>query len=77
MTEVESLERARYEEAALTAAELARTAAEVQEARFQASAAEAAAIDARAALAALTALPPARSTARRSTRSPGAAVRRS
>jgi outer membrane protein, heavy metal efflux system len=59
LTEVQSLERARYEEAALTAAELARTAAEVQEARFRASAADAAAIDARAALAALTALPPA------------------
>jgi cobalt-zinc-cadmium efflux system outer membrane protein len=59
LTEVESLERARYEEAALTAAELARTAAEVQDARFRASAAEAAAIDARTALAALTALPPA------------------
>ncbi len=59
LTEVESLERARYEEAALTAAELARTAGEVQEARFRASAAEAAVIDARATLAALTALPPA------------------
>jgi cobalt-zinc-cadmium efflux system outer membrane protein len=59
LTDVQSLERARYEEAALTAAELARTAAEVQEAKFRASAAEAAAIDARAALAALTALPPA------------------
>jgi len=59
LTKVQSLERARYEEAALTAAELARTAAEVQEARFRSSAAQAAAIDARAALAALTALPPA------------------
>jgi outer membrane protein, heavy metal efflux system len=59
LAEVQSLERARYEEAALTAAELARTAAEVQEARFRASAAEAAAIDARSALAALAALPPA------------------
>jgi outer membrane protein, heavy metal efflux system len=58
LTEVQSLERARYEEAALTAAELARTAAEVQDARFRVSAAQAAAIDARAALAALTALPP-------------------
>jgi cobalt-zinc-cadmium efflux system outer membrane protein len=59
LVEVQSLERARYEEAALTAAELARTAAEVQDARFRASAAQAAAIDARVALAALTALPPA------------------
>ncbi|HET9038764.1 MAG TPA: TolC family protein [Gemmatimonadales bacterium] len=57
LAEVESLERARYQEAALTAAELARTASEVQEAKFRVSVAEGAAIDARAALAGLTALP--------------------
>jgi outer membrane protein, heavy metal efflux system len=57
LEEVESLERGRYQEAALTAAELARTAAEVQEARVRSSAADAAAIEARATLAGLTALP--------------------
>ncbi len=57
LEEVESLERTRYQEAALTAAELARTAAEVQEARFRVSTAEAGAIDARAELAGVLALP--------------------
>lgn len=57
LAEVESLERTRYQEAALTAAELARTAAEVQEARFRVSTAEAGALDARAALAGVVALP--------------------
>jgi outer membrane protein, heavy metal efflux system len=55
--EIATLERARYEEAALTAAELARTASDVQLARGEVAAAEAEAIDARAALAAATALP--------------------
>jgi outer membrane protein, heavy metal efflux system len=57
LVEVEALERARYQEAALTAAELARTATEVQEARVRGGAAAAAALDARAMLAGLTALP--------------------
>ena len=57
LEEVESLERTRYQEAALTAAELARTAAEVQEARFRVSTAEAGALDARATLAGMLALP--------------------
>jgi outer membrane protein TolC len=57
LEEVESLERTRYQEAALTAAELARTAAEVQDARFRVSTAEAAVLDARATLAGVMALP--------------------
>lgn len=54
---VQELERARYQEASLTGAELARTGAEVQDARTRASAAAAAAIEARATLAGALAMP--------------------
>jgi outer membrane protein TolC len=54
---VDSLERARYDEGSLPASELARTRADVQDAVVQASAAESAALEARAALAGSMALP--------------------
>jgi outer membrane protein TolC len=57
LAEVLTLERARYEEASLTLAELARTASEVQDARARAGATEAAALEARAELAGILALP--------------------
>ena len=57
LVEVEGLERARYREASLTSAELARTGAEVQEARTGAIAAQAAVLDGRALLAGAVALP--------------------
>ena len=55
--EVQRLEQARYQEASLTAAELARTVSEAQAARGQVSAAEAAVLAARAALAGALAVP--------------------
>ena len=57
LVEIAALERARYEESALTAAELARTSSDVQLARGEVAAAQSQAIDARAALASATALP--------------------
>jgi outer membrane protein TolC len=57
LAEVQKLERARYQEATLTGAELARTASEAQAARGQVSAAEAAVLGARAALAGALAVP--------------------
>jgi outer membrane protein TolC len=57
VTQLETRERARYQEASLTSAELARTGTEVQAARADAAAAQAAALDARAALAGALAMP--------------------
>lgn len=57
LAELEARERARYQEASLSSAELARTGTEVQAARADAAAAEAAALDARAALAGALAVP--------------------
>ncbi len=54
---VQALERARYQEASLTSGELARTGSEVQDARARASAAEAAVLETRAALAGVLAVP--------------------
>jgi len=54
---VHELERGRFQEAALTTAELARTGAEVESARADAAAAQAAALAARAELAGVLALP--------------------
>ena len=54
---VQELERARYQEASLTSAELARTGSEVQAVRAQVSAAEAAVLEAHAALAGVLAMP--------------------
>jgi outer membrane protein TolC len=57
LEEVHRLERARFEEAALGASELARTAAEIQVARLGVAGAERDLLEARAALAAALALP--------------------
>jgi outer membrane protein TolC len=54
---LEARERARYQEASLSSAELARTGTEVQAARADAAAAEAAVLDARAALAGALGMP--------------------
>jgi len=54
---LEARERARYQEASLSSAELARTGTEVQAARADAAAAEAIALDARASLAGALAVP--------------------
>jgi outer membrane protein, heavy metal efflux system len=54
---VQTLEQARYQEASLTSAELARTSSEVQGVLAQVSAAEAAVLEARAALAGALAVP--------------------
>jgi outer membrane protein, heavy metal efflux system len=57
LAELEARERARYQEASLSSAELARTGTEVQAARADAAAAEAIALDARASLAGALAVP--------------------
>jgi outer membrane protein, heavy metal efflux system len=57
LADLEIRERARYQEASLSSAELARTGTEVQAARVDAAAAQAAALDARAALAGALAMP--------------------
>jgi outer membrane protein, heavy metal efflux system len=57
LSAVETLERARFEEGSLTSAELARTRAEVQDAMADASVAEGAALESRAALAGALAVP--------------------
>jgi len=57
LSELEARERARYQEASLSSAELARTGTEVQAARADAATAEAAVLDARAALAGALAVP--------------------
>jgi len=54
---VQAFEQARYQEASLTSAELARTSSEVQGVRAQVSAAEAAVLETRAALAGALAVP--------------------
>jgi outer membrane protein TolC len=58
LAELEARERARYQEASLSSAELARTGTEVQSARADAARAQAAVLDARAALAGALAMPP-------------------
>jgi len=57
LVELEVRERARYQEASLSSAELARTGTEVQAARADAAAAEGAALEARTALAGALAVP--------------------
>ena len=57
LVELETRERVRYQEASLSSAELARTGTEVQAARVEVAAAEAAALDARTELAGTVALP--------------------
>jgi cobalt-zinc-cadmium efflux system outer membrane protein len=57
LADLEARERARFQEASLSSAELARTGTEVQAARVDAAAAEAAALAARAELAAVVAIP--------------------
>jgi len=57
LADLEARERARYQEASVSSAELARTGTEVQAARADAAAAEAAVLDAQAALAGALAMP--------------------
>ena len=57
LAELEARERARFQEASLSSAELARTGTEVQAARVDAAAAEAALLDARSGLAVALAVP--------------------